>query len=36
MFYVMKKKTKPTKPSRYYLKVIKEGYRQNDFKFNLY
>ena len=36
MFYVMKKKTKPTKPSRYYLKVIKEGYRQNNFKFNLY
>ncbi len=33
MFYYMKKKTSPVKPRGYYFKVMKNGYRQNNFKF---
>ena len=33
MFYYMKKKTSPVKPKGYYFKVMKNGYRQNNFKF---
>ena len=33
MFYYMKKKTSPIKPRGYYFKVMKDGYRQNNFKF---
>ena len=33
MFYYMKKKTLPRKPKGYYFKIMKNGYRQNNFKF---
>ena len=33
MFYYMKKKTLSFKPRGYYFKVMKDGYRQNNFKF---
>ena len=33
MFYYMKKKTSVKKPGGYYCKVMKNGYRQNNFKF---
>ena len=33
MFYYMKKKTLPQKPKGYYFKIMKNGYRQNNFKF---
>ena len=33
MFYYMKKKTLPLKPRGYYYKIMKSGYRQNNFKF---
>ena len=33
MFYYMKKKTLTFKPRGYYFKVMKDGYRQNNFKF---
>ena len=33
MFYYMKKKTLPIKPKGYYFKIMKNGYRQNNFKF---
>jgi len=32
MFYYMKKKTIPLKPRGYYYKIMKNGYRQNNFK----
>ena len=35
MFYFMKRKTPTVKPAKYYLEVMKSGYRQNNFKFNL-
>ena len=35
MFYFMKRKTPTLKPAKYYLEVMKSGYRQNNFKFNL-
>ena len=33
MFYYMKKKTTPVNPRGYYFKIMKNGYRQNNFKF---
>ena len=33
MYYLMKKKTPIKKPSGYYFKIMKNGYRQNNFKF---
>ncbi len=33
MFYYMKKKTSTIKPRGYYFKIMKNGYRQNNFKF---
>ena len=33
MFYFMRKKTPIKKPSGYYVKIMKNGYRQNNFKF---
>ena len=33
MFYYMKKKTLTFKPRGYYFKIMKDGYRQNNFKF---
>ena len=33
--YFMKRKTSILKPAKYYLKVMKSGYRQNKYKFNL-
>jgi len=35
MYYFMKRKTPILKPAKYYLKVMKSGYRQNNYKFNL-
>ena len=35
MYYFMKRKTHTVKPGKYYLEVMKSGYRQNKFKFNL-
>ena len=35
MYYFMKIKTPVFKPAKYYLKIMKSGYRQNNFKFNL-
>ena len=35
MFYFMKRKTPILKPAKYYLEILKSGYRQNNFKFNL-
>jgi len=35
MFYFMKRKTPTLKPAKYYLEIMKSGYRQNNFKFNL-
>ncbi len=32
MFYYMKKKTTPVNPRGYYFKIMKNGYRQNNFK----
>ena len=32
MFYYMKKKTTPVNPRGYYFKIMKDGYRQNNFK----
>ena len=32
MFYYMKKKTSPVNPRGYYFKIMKNGYRQNNFK----
>ena len=34
-YYFMKRKTHTVKPGKYYLEVMKSGYRQNKFKFNL-
>ena len=34
MYYFMKRKTPILKPAKYYLKVMKSGYRQNNYKFN--
>jgi len=36
MFYVMKKKSRQTNPSIYYLKIIKDGFRQSNLKFKSY
>tara|TARA_Y100000741_G_C17881688_1_gene407348 strand:- start:92 stop:475 length:384 start_codon:yes stop_codon:yes gene_type:complete len=36
MYYIMKKKSYLSNPSNYYLKIIKSGYKQNNYKFNLY
>ena len=33
MFYYMRKKTSAIKPKGYYFKIMKNGYRQNNFKF---
>jgi len=33
MFYYMRKKSSPIKPRGYYFKIMKDGYRQNNFKF---
>ncbi len=33
MFYYMRKKTSPIKPRGYYFKIMKNGYRQNNFRF---
>ncbi len=33
MFYYMGKKSSPIKPRGYYFKIMKDGYRQNNFKF---
>ena len=33
MYYFMKKKSPIKKPSGYYFKIMKNGYRQNNFKF---
>ena len=33
MYYFVKKKTPIKKPSGYYFKIMKNGYRQNNFKF---
>ena len=33
MFYYMRKKSSPIKPRDYYFKIMKDGYRQNNFKF---
>ena len=34
MYYFMKRKTPILKPAKYYLNIMKSGYRQNNFKFN--
>ena len=35
MYYFMKTKTPLLKPAKYYLEVMKDGYRQNNFKFKI-
>ena len=35
MYYIIKKKSPITKPSGYYFKIMKEGYRQNNFKLQI-
>ena len=34
MYYLMKKKSSIKRPSGYYFKIMKNGYRQNNFKLN--
>ena len=35
MYYILKKKSLIKKPTGYYFKIMKEGYRQNNFKLQI-